>query len=130
MKGEMGWSGTPFLQKVTRTMHRASNDALISTVVDLQAGMLCFVLEDMESLRVFNVEDEATAHMSLSPEVQRRVQHAQDRSVPELWVVHGHGEELIGGVEALNEELTSRKLFERLDSAGVKYLSPDVDDYW
>ena len=87
------------------------------------------MLEDMADLKEFDVEDEA-AHMSLTPEVQRRVQHAQDRSVPELWLVHGHTEELIGGVEELNGELASRKLFDRLDSAGVKYLSPDVDDYW
>jgi glutaredoxin-related protein len=90
--------------------------------------MLCFVLEDMQSLKEFNVEDEA--HRAAPEEVQRRLQHARDHTVPQLFVVSGNKEELVGGVDALNEELTSRRLYDRLRSAGISYLSPDVDDYW
>ena len=88
--------------------------------------MLCFVLEDMQSLKEFNVENEV--HQGV--EVQRRLQHARENTVPELWVVNGPTEELVGGMEALNEELNSRKLYDRLHSAGVSYLSPEVDDFW
>ena len=80
----------------------------------------------MQSLKEFNVENEA--HQGA--EVQRRLQHARDYTVPQLYVVSGNKEELVGGVDALNEELMSRRLYDRLRSAGISYLSPDVDDYW
>jgi len=62
--------------------------------------------------------------------VRRRAYHAQENTVPQLWIVHGDGtqEELVGGTEAVNDEMSNGRLVERLERACIPYLSQE--NYW
>ena len=119
--------------------------------------MLCFVLEDMTALRIFNVEDEAAFATTVQTTkvyaagvtwrsnrdsiyaihtceqgiaTIRRAEHALSKSVPQLWVVSRDGldEELVGDGEALNDELNDGTFVQRLQRAGIPFLSQE--NYW
>ena len=88
--------------------------------------MLCFVLEEMETLKEFNVEDDAACR-DAGIEVLERAQHAKSSMVPQLWVIGSMYEELVGNADSLNEELDSGQFVRRLERAGIAHLSLDVD---
>ena len=92
-------------------------------------GMLCFVVEDIKTLREVNVEDAAGLQQESSA-VQTRVAHATSHAVPQLWLVSADGatEELIGDTEALNQQLSNGALIERLQRFGIPHLL-DLDDF-
>jgi hypothetical protein len=52
------------------------------------------------------------------------------KSVPQLWVVSRDGldEELVGDGEALNDELNDGTFVQRLQRAGIPFLSQE--NYW
>ena len=60
----------------------------------------------------------------------RRAEHALSKSVPQLWVVSRDGldEELVGDGEALNDELNDGTFVQRLQRAGIPFLSQE--NYW
>ena len=60
----------------------------------------------------------------------RRAEHALSKSVPQLWVVSRDGldEELVGDGEALNDELNNGAFVQRLQRAGIPFLSQE--NYW